>query len=141
MKVLGLVLVALLVLIQYPLWLGKGGWLRVWDLDRQVTAQLAANAGLRARNAALQAEVDDLREGRLAIEERARYELGMVRPEEIFVRITRAAVPASTPVPGNATPVSGSAAVAPGAGAANAGAPNAGASNAAVVSPRPAAGR
>ncbi len=90
MRTLGIVLASLLVLIQYPLWLGKGGWMRVWELDRQLHAQEGVNARLAARNGALQAEVDDLRAGKQALEERARYELGMVRPGEIFVQINEA---------------------------------------------------
>jgi cell division protein FtsB len=102
MRILALVLVGLLVLIQYPLWLGKGGWLRVWDLDRQVAAQQASNDRLRERNAALEGEVKDLRQGLHAIEERARYELGMVRPDEVFVHTgepAAAAVSGARPSP------------------------------------------
>jgi cell division protein FtsB len=84
MKVLGAILAALIVLIQYPLWLGKGGWLRVWEVSRQLDTQQARNRTLEARNAALAAEVRDLKQGTEAIEERARYELGMVRPDEVF---------------------------------------------------------
>ena len=84
MRVLGGLLAALIVAIQYPLWLGKGGWMRVWDVDRQVDAQHAKNAGLSTRNAALAAEVRDLKQGTDAIEERARYELGMVKNDEVF---------------------------------------------------------
>ena len=82
-----LVLVALIVLLQYPLWLGKGGWLRVWDLDRQLQAQKEENRKLETRNAGLDAEVRDLKQGYDAIEERARFELGMVKQDEIFVQI------------------------------------------------------
>ena len=84
MKILAGVLGALIVVIQFPLWLGKGGWLRVWDLDQQVAAQRAQNAKLEARNAGIAAEVRDLKQGLEAIEERARYELGLVRPDEVF---------------------------------------------------------
>lgn len=84
MKILAAILGALLILIQYPLWLGKGGWLRAWDVDRQLEAQRAKNSGLEARNATLAAEVRDLKQGTEAIEERARHELGMVRNDEIF---------------------------------------------------------
>ena len=87
MKILGALLVALIVLIQYPLWLGKGGWLRAWDMDRQLEAQQAKNRGLETRNAALAAEVRDLKQGTEAIEERARYELGLIRADEIFIQI------------------------------------------------------
>jgi cell division protein FtsB len=83
-RILGAILVALIVLIQYPLWLGKGGWLRAWDMDRQVEAQEAKNRQLAIRNGALAAEVKDLQQGTEAIEERARQEMGMLRPDEIF---------------------------------------------------------
>jgi cell division protein FtsB len=84
MKILGALLAALIVLIQYPLWLGKGSWLRASDMDRQVEAQRAKNRQLETRNAALAAEVRDLKQGTEAIEERARAELGMLRPDEVF---------------------------------------------------------
>lgn len=87
MRLLFLVLFVLLGLIQYPLWLGKGGWFKVWDLQRQVAEQRETNEGLRARNAALEAEVRDLEGGSGAIEERARGELGMMREGEVFVHI------------------------------------------------------
>jgi cell division protein FtsB len=83
-KILAGILGALIVVIQFPLWLGKGGWLRVWDLDQQVAAQRTQNAKLEARNAGIAAEVRDLKQGLEAIEERARYELGLVRPDEVF---------------------------------------------------------
>jgi cell division protein FtsB len=86
-KILAVILGSLIVLIQYPLWLGKGGWLRAWDMDRQLEAQQAKNRGLETRNAALAAEVRDLKQGTEAIEERARYELGMIRPDEVFYQI------------------------------------------------------
>jgi cell division protein FtsB len=84
MRILGALLAALIVLIQYPLWLGKGSWLRASDMDRQVEAQRAKNRQLETRNAALAAEVHDLKQGTEAIEERARAELGMLRPDEVF---------------------------------------------------------
>jgi cell division protein FtsB len=87
MKILALVLAALIILIQYPLWLGKGGWMRVWDMDRQVAAQKESNAKLETRNRALDAEVRDLKQGSDAIEERARYELGMMKQDEVFFRV------------------------------------------------------
>ena len=87
MRLLALTLAGLLVLIQYPLWLGKGGWLRVWELDRQLVQQRGVNGRLSARNEALAAEVADLREGSRAVEERARYDLGMVKSGEIFIQI------------------------------------------------------
>ena len=87
MKWLTLALVALVGLIQYPLWLGKGGWLRVWEVDQQIAAQRETNTRLKARNGALDAEVRDLKQGLEAIEERARSELGMVRQDEIFFQV------------------------------------------------------
>ncbi|HTL27558.1 MAG TPA: cell division protein FtsB [Burkholderiales bacterium] len=87
MKILAGILGALIVAIQLPLWLGKGGWLRVWELDQQVAAQRQQNARLEARNAAIAAEVRDLKQGLEAVEERARYELGLLRPDEVFFQI------------------------------------------------------
>jgi cell division protein FtsB len=84
MKALGIILAALIVLLQYPLWFGKGGWLRAWELDRHVDAARSKNTELERRNGALAADVRDLKTGTDAIEERARYELGMTRPDEIF---------------------------------------------------------
>jgi cell division protein FtsB len=81
------VLLALIVLVQWPLWFGKGGWLRVWDVDRQLAAQREVNQKLETRNAGLEAEVNDLKTGTEAAEERARYELGLIRAGEIFVQI------------------------------------------------------
>lgn len=82
-----LVLVGLIALLQYPLWLGKGGWLRVWEVDRQLKAQQDANLKLEQRNAGLEAEVRDLKTGVEAIEERARFELGLVKGGELYVQI------------------------------------------------------
>ena len=82
-----LLLVILIALLQYPLWLGKGGWLRVWEVDRQLQAQREVNLKLEQRNAGLDAEVRDLKIGYDAIEERARFELGLIKPDEIFVQV------------------------------------------------------
>ncbi len=87
MKVLGLLLAALIVLLQYPLWLGKGSWLKVWEFDQQVLTQHEINQKLRIRNATLDAEVRDLKQSFDAIEERARSELGMIRQDEIFFHV------------------------------------------------------
>lgn len=91
------VLAALLLLIQWPLWLGKGGWLRVSELQQQLGAQRAANGQLIARNASLAAEVESLRHGREAIEERARMQLNMVRADEIFFQRSTPAAPVEPP--------------------------------------------
>jgi cell division protein FtsB len=87
MRLLTLVLIAVVLLLQGPLWFGKGGWLRVGDLERSVAAQREVNEGLRRRNASLDAEVRDLKQGYGAIEERARAELGMIRQDEIFFQV------------------------------------------------------
>ena len=84
MKALTLTLAALIALIQYPLWLGKGGWLHAWQVEQDFTRQQDKNLQLERRNARLAAEVRDLKQGTEAIEERARYELGMVRDDELF---------------------------------------------------------
>jgi len=96
-RTLGIILACLLALIQYPLWLGKGGWLRVWVLDRQLDAQQALNQRIASRNIALEAEVADLRAGKQALEERARYDLGMVKPGEVFIQINEATTSRSAP--------------------------------------------
>jgi len=86
-RVLAFVLLGLIAALQYPMWLGKGGWLEVRRLDRQLAAQRAGNEALRSRNAALEADVRDLKSGYEAIEERARAELGMVRGDEVFFQL------------------------------------------------------
>ena len=84
MKVLAAILGALIVLIQYPLWVGKGGWLRASQLESELSVHQEKNRQAAVRNAALNAEVRDLKQGSEAAEERARRELGMVRGDEIF---------------------------------------------------------
>ena len=80
-------LVVLLVLLQYKLWVGDGSFAEVWDLYQQVETQRDENQQLRERNQALEAEVQDLKQGLGAIEERAREELGMVKEGETFYQI------------------------------------------------------
>ena len=87
MRLIAICLTVLLMLIQYPLWLGKGGWLRVSDMGQQVTNAHEKIDELKARNAKLDSEVHDLKEGTGAIEERARSELGMIKQDEIFVQV------------------------------------------------------
>ena len=84
MKVLAGILGALIVLIQYPLWIGKGSWMRAWQVENDLQKQMNSNTRLEKRNAGLAAEVNDLKTGTEAIEERARYELGLVRGDEVF---------------------------------------------------------
>jgi cell division protein FtsB len=80
-------LLALLVAIQYPLWIGKGGWLHVYQLDKTVEAQRAKNEELENRNNKIAGDVNDLRQGTRAVEERARIEHGMVKENETMVQI------------------------------------------------------
>ena len=87
MRYLSYGLIGLIILIQYPLWIGKGGWLRVWDMNRQVEAQKETNRRLAARNDGLDAEVKDLKQGLEAVEERARADLGMIKQDEVFYQI------------------------------------------------------
>ena len=87
MRWLAVVFVVLIAALQYPMWLGKGGWFQVRELGRSAAAQRDANAQLKARNEALDAEVRDLKTGFEAIEERARAELGMVRQDEVFFQV------------------------------------------------------
>lgn len=87
MRWLALVLLLLVVALQYTMWLGKGGWLQVRELSREIDKQQQVNAKLKARNDALDADVRDLKGGVEAIEERARGELGMVRGDEVFFQL------------------------------------------------------
>ena len=80
-------LLALLLLLQYSLWFGKGGLIELRGLHAELVSSEAENERLRERNRALEAEVDDLREGIEAVEERARSEMGMVKPGELFFHI------------------------------------------------------
>jgi cell division protein FtsB len=84
MRGLAWTLAVLILLLQYPLWLGKGSWLRVWELERDIAAQRTANQALETRNIQLAAEARDLHSGYDALDERARFELGMVRPTKSF---------------------------------------------------------
>jgi cell division protein FtsB len=81
-----LVLALLLVAVQADLWLGRTSLPYVMSLQSQLAAQLAVNEAARERNARLEAEVNDLKEGLEMVEEKARSELGMVKPDEILVQ-------------------------------------------------------
>lgn len=87
MRIVSYILLALILLLQYPLWFGKGSWLKVWELGRQVDAQKQTNQQLQMRNAVVDAEVKDLKRGTEAVEERARSELGMLKHDEVFFQI------------------------------------------------------
>ena len=100
MRVLAGILSALILLIQVPLWLGKGGWLTAWRLESKLDTERAKNLQLEDRNAALAAEVRDLKQGTEAIEERARSELGMIRHDEVFFQLPVQPAGAARPAPG-----------------------------------------
>ena len=89
MRTFAVVLSFLIVAIQYPLWFGKGSWLRVRHVDEQLQTQREENTRLALRNATLSAEVRDLKTGLDAIEERARVELGMIKSDEVFFQVLK----------------------------------------------------
>ena len=89
MRLLTFLFIMLIILIQYPLWFGRGGWLNVFDLQNKYQMQRAVNLELDRENDALRAEVNDLKRGTDAIEERARDELGMIKKGEVFFEIIR----------------------------------------------------
>jgi len=99
MRLLALAFAVMIALIQYPLWLGKGSWLRVWEVEQQIRVQRETNQKLQVRNAVLDAEVGNLKQGLDAIEERARSELGMIKQDEMFFQLldARAAAPGTKP--------------------------------------------
>ena len=86
-KILLLSLLTMLCLLQYRMWFGEANMLQVSNLQLDIKQQYAENNRLLLRNYQLEAEVNDLRQGSVAIEERARSELGMVKPDEIFYQI------------------------------------------------------
>lgn len=89
MKLLSFILLLFVAAMQYPLWFGKASWLRVWQVDQEVIAARAENVQLQNRNNKLEAEVNDLKQGLEAIEERARSDLGMIKEGEILYQIVR----------------------------------------------------
>jgi cell division protein FtsB len=96
MRIVTVVLLVLLALIQYPLWWGHGGWLRVHELQQQLAAQQQKNDDEKLRNERLSGEVQDLQSGTAAVEERARYEMGMVKDSEVFVQFVSPNAPLPT---------------------------------------------
>ena len=91
MKLLSFTLLLLITLMQYPLWLGKASWLKVWQVEQDVIVARGNNLMLQNRNNMLEAEVNDLKQGIEAIEERARSDLGMIKHDEILFQIVRSA--------------------------------------------------
>ena len=90
MRWITLGLVALLALVQAELWFGKGGVTRMVELQRKLDAQKSTNEQAKRRNEQLAAEVSDLKEGLEMVEEKARFELGMIKPDEIYVQVSAA---------------------------------------------------
>ena len=103
MRLIAVCFLLLLAMIQYPLWLGKGGWLRVWEFERQVALAQNNNDKLKQRNATLESEVVDLKDGTDSVEERARFELGMIKKDEIFIQILDANAVMMAPPPAAVT--------------------------------------
>ena len=87
MRYVTVALVALLALVHAELWFGKGGVSRMIDLQNKLAVQIERNAAARHRNEQLTAEVGDLKEGLEMVEEKARFELGMIKPDEIFIQL------------------------------------------------------
>ena len=88
MRIVTFALALLLVLVHVELWFGKGGVPRMVELQSKLAAQQANNDTARHRNEQLSAEVSDLKEGLEMVEEKARFELGMIKPDEIFVQLS-----------------------------------------------------
>jgi len=88
-RVVPAILIGLLLIFHAQLWMGRGSIVNVRDLQQRLTVQEAKNAKAQARNDQLSAEVRDLKEGLEMVEEKARSELGMVKPNEIFVQVTQ----------------------------------------------------
>lgn len=93
MRILLAILLLLLILLQYKLWLGEGGFTDIRRLEQRVAEQALENEQLEQRNRELEAEVEDLRQGYDAIEERARSELGMIKEQEEFYQVVPAPPP------------------------------------------------
>ena len=98
MRLVTVVLLALLALIQYPLWWGHGGWLSIHELRGELAAQQQKNADEKLRNERIEGEVQDLQNGTSAVEERARYEMGMVKNGEVFVQFVSPNATSNAPV-------------------------------------------
>jgi cell division protein FtsB len=96
-------LLALVLALQWPVWFGKGGWFKVWERQGELANQERINEEKRLRNAAVEADVRDLKDGSGAIEERARQELGMIKKGEVFVQVLQ----------GNNAPANGAAPAVP----------------------------
>ena len=112
MQILVAALIAVLVMSQYLLWVDEDGVRQTYALRVSVRAQTEENAALNERNRALEADIKDLKTGLMAIEERARSEMGMIRQDETFYRLLEQPLPQSIS-PDNATPAAKSTTPAP----------------------------
>jgi cell division protein FtsB len=99
MRLLTVVLAGLILWIQAELWFGKAGMPTLLERRSEYKQLVAANAVAKDRNDRLQAEVSDLKEGLEMVEEKARSELGMIKPDELLVVVTRPAAAAPAPSP------------------------------------------
>lgn len=97
MRWVTVLLVSLLLLLQWPLWFGERGWFAVQRLENQLGQQIHTNAQAEQDNARLGAEVHDLKSGLSGVQDQARREMGMVKPDEIFVQIVPPARAGSAP--------------------------------------------
>jgi cell division protein FtsB len=88
-RLVALLLLALLLVVHAQLWSGRGSFANVTEMERKLEAQKAANAKAQQVNERLASEVRDLKEGLETVEEKARSELGMVKPNEIFVNVQK----------------------------------------------------
>jgi cell division protein FtsB len=104
MRIIAAILFILVLALQYRLWASDDGVREVWRLRDEIAAQRAENEQLKERNRTLIAEVQDLKQGKTAIEERARTDLGMIRDNESFYQVmeSKPAKRADTPVDGDA---------------------------------------
>ncbi len=107
LRMLALILVALLAWLQYRLWFGEGGAFATASLQSKVERRGAENGGLQQRNEQLAAEVENLKSGESAAEERARSELGMIKPGEIFYRVVESPAPVDAALDPALAPVDG----------------------------------
>ena len=101
LRYIALILLILLIALQIKFWTGEGGMRDVWRLQQRLSEQKAENVKLKQRNEALSAEVQDLKTGKGAIEERARSELGLIKPGEVFYQVVEPAPQNSRPDHGN----------------------------------------
>jgi len=91
LRYIALILLILLIALQIKFWTGEGGMRDVWRLQERISEQKTENQKLKQRNEALSAEVQDLKSGKGAIEERARSELGLIKPGEVFYQVVEPA--------------------------------------------------